>query len=911
MTPERWQRVEQLFHLSLEREASQREAFLDEACAGDSDLRVQVELLLAYDRQESDFLETPASGATRDRFDEHQPGPMTGRRIGAYQITREIGHGGMGAVYLAVRADDQYQKQVAIKLIKRGMDTEPILRRFRTERQILANLDHPNIARLLDGGTTEEGLSYFIMDYVDGLPIDRYCDTQKLTIVERLRLFRTVCSAVAYAHQNRVVHRDLKPGNILVTAQGIVKLLDFGVAKLLNSEGSSKTTGTTAASLRPMTPEYASPEQVRGSVITPASDIYSLGVLLYELLTGHRPYRIRSLTPQEIEHVICEEAPEKPSMVIGRVEEAPDRDHPLTPASLIETRDGQPEKLRRSLAGDLDNIVLMALRKEPERRYGSVDQFSEDIHRHLEGLPVIARKDALWYRSAKFIKRNKAAVVATTLGAGILLGLVVVAALGHLSMFRDRRNAIASEIKSLAVLPFRSLNQEPTANYLGLGIATDIITKVSQSGELTVRPTSAVRKYVNQEMDALAVARELRVDAVLDSTFLQVGDQLRVTVNLLRVEDGASLWAEKFDERFTDIFAIQDKVSQKVAQRLRLKLSPAQQARLTKRHTSNLEAYRYYAKALYYFGNIGPNLNTRPESDLAVDLFKKAIELDPKYALAHAQLGRAYTRIAVFQEDNPDLIEQAKQQLGIAERLDPQLAEVHVARYFILFSQYEGWQVEAAIRELRLAQQLDPNAGHSGLVDIYQHIGLEKQADEEDEIALKVDPNNDQIKGYHVARYFDSARADEGLEANRRLFNRGPDLRYYVEKRMVTKAAPLLEQEYQKYPNSPFVFGIRVLLQALQGKHQEAQAAVPSILKRERRYRGYHHDTYNIARIYALGGNSKDALKWLRVTVKEGFPCYPLFERDSFLDRIRQDSEFIKFMAEMKERWEGYQREFG
>ena len=237
----------------------------------------------------------------------------------------------MGAVYLAVRADDQYQKQVAIKLIKRGMDTETILRRFRTERQILANLDHPNIAKLLDGGTTEEGLSYFIMDYVDGLPIDLYCDTQKLTTVERLRLFRTVCSAVAYAHQNRVVHRDLKPGNILVTAQGVVKLLDFGVAKLLNPEASSKTTGSTAAALRPMTPEYASPEQVRGSVITPASDIYSLGVLLYELLTGHRPYRVRSRTPQEIEHVICEEAPEKPSTVIGRVEEAPDRDRPLTP----------------------------------------------------------------------------------------------------------------------------------------------------------------------------------------------------------------------------------------------------------------------------------------------------------------------------------------------------------------------------------------------------------------------------------------------------------------------------------------------------------------------------------------------------------------------------------------------------
>ena len=498
---------------------------------------------------------------------------------------------------------------------------------------------------------------------------------------------------------------------------------------------------------------------------------------------------------------------------------------------MSETREGQPEKLRRRLAGDLDTIVLMALRKEPERRYGSVEQFSEDIRRHLEGLPVIARKDAFWYRSAKSIKRNKAAVLAATLGAGIILGLVVVAALSYLLLFRGAPTAVSPEIKSLAVLPFKSLNQEVKEDYLGLGIATDIVTKISQSRELTVRPTSAVRKYVNQEMDALAAARELKVDAVLDSTYLRVGDQLRVTVNLLRVEDGASLWADKFDERFTDIFDIQDKVSQQVAQRLRLRLSPAQQARLTKRHTSNLEAYNYYAKALYHSDNIYPDPKTRPESDLAVDLFKRAIELDPKYALAHAQLGYAYARIAVFQEDSPALIEQAKQELGIAERLDPQLAEVHVARYFILFSQYEGWQVETAIRQLRSAQQLDPNAGHFSLADLYHHIGLEEQAVEEYDFALKVDPNSDRIKNAYVERFFQSARPDEGLEANERLFNRGRDWRYHLEKRMVKEAAPLVEQ---MDPGSPYKFRTQVLLLALQGKQQEAQAAVPSILKRER-----------------------------------------------------------------------------
>ncbi|HEV8484863.1 MAG TPA: winged helix-turn-helix domain-containing protein [Blastocatellia bacterium] len=470
--------------------------------------------------------------------------------------------------------------------------------------------------------------------------------------------------------------------------------------------------------------------------------------------------------------------------------------------------------------------------------------------------------------------------------------------------------AVVGQIQSLAVLPFRSLNEEAKEDYLGLGIATDIITRVSQSEGLTVRPTSAVRKYVGGEMDALAAARELKVDAVLDGTFMHVGDQLRVSVNLLRVEGGASLWAEKFDDRFTDIFAIQDQVSQQVAQRLRLKLSPAEQARLTKRQTSNPEAYSYYAKGMYHFSNIGPDLKTRPESDLAVDLFKKAIDLDPNYALAHAQLGYAYARTAVFLEDNPGLLEQAKQELGVAERLDPQLAQVHVARYFVEFSQYEGWQVETAIRELRLAQQLDPGAGHTELADLYSHIGLERQAINEMEIALTVDPNNDAIKSGYISEFLLSARPDEALEASKR-FNHSTDLRYYLEKRMVNEAEPLVDQAYQRDRNSGFPHGNRALWLALRGKHGDAEAAIPAILEKTRKNRGYHHLTYNIARVYALGGKSEEAMKWLRVTVKEGFPCYPLFARDSFLDSIRKDRAFIQFMAEMKRRWDDYQREFG
>jgi DNA-binding winged helix-turn-helix (wHTH) protein/TolB-like protein len=510
--------------------------------------------------------------------------------------------------------------------------------------------------------------------------------------------------------------------------------------------------------------------------------------------------------------------------------------------------------------------------------------------------------------------------------AAVLITLML-GALAYVWHRRQTSFAPQPEIKSLAVLPFKSLNQEAKEDYLGLGIANDIITKISQSGELTVRPTSAVRKYINQEADALEAAREQKVDAVLDGQFLHVGDQLRVSVNLLRFGDGASLWAHTFNMRFTDIFAIQDEVSQQVTAQLRLKLSPAEQARLAKRYTLNPEAYNYYAKAMYHFGN----RNSTQEAELAIELFKKAIDLDPKYALARAQLGYSYANKAVYGENNPVLIEQAKQELGNAERLDPQLAEVHAARSIIVWSQYEGWQVEAAIRELRLAQQLNPDVGHLELADLYFHIGLEELAIKELEIALGIDPNSDRIKMSFVNNYVLSARPDEGLEASKRLFNRGPDLIYYLQKRMLKEAAPLVEQAYQQNPGGagarkdrallpiipPFLnFGgagarkDRALLLALEGKHQEAQAAVPSILEQARSNRLYRHLTYEIARIYALGGKSQEALKWLRVTVKEGFPEYPLFLRDSFLDPIRKDPAFIQFMAEMKAQNERYKREF-
>lgn len=452
MKPDQWARIKPIFAEAAEQPAAERAAFIRARCDGDELLIAEVVSLLGAHDQAGLFIEGLPEVNITSAGDSQAPDMMIGRLVGAYELVREIGRGGMGSVYLASRADDQFRKLVAVKLINTNFDNESITRRFRNERQILASLDHQNIARLLDGGTTEEGSPYFVMEYIEGKSIRDYCDIHRLSTDQRLRLFRDVCSAVHYSHQNLVVHRDLKPSNILVTEDGTVKLLDFGIAKLI---GASAIFGEASLpTSRVMTPEYASPEQVRGESITTASDTYSLGVMLYELLCGHRPYRIATTSPLEMIRAICEQEPERPSTAVGRTEttNSAHGEVALTPEAVSKARDSQPDRLRRQLEGDLDNIVLKAMRKEPQRRYSSVEQFSEDLRRYLDGRPVIARKDTFSYRAGKFVRRNRFGVSAA---AFIVLLLVLgLAGIARQTVIANRQKARAekrfNEVRELA-----------------------------------------------------------------------------------------------------------------------------------------------------------------------------------------------------------------------------------------------------------------------------------------------------------------------------------------------------------------------------------------------------------------------------------------------------------------------------
>ncbi len=422
MTPERWREIESAFAAALEHSDGDRNRFLDEAYPGDTDLHQEVVALLESSDAADGYFDSLARriGMPVDPAD--QSSRLVGKRVGAYQLTSLIARGGMGAVYSGTRVDQQFEQEVAVKLLPIGLGSADAHRRFLAERQILALLQHPNIARLLDGGVTEDDTPYFVMELVDGVPIDRYCNEHGLSIDQRLRLFLVVCDAVQHAHRNLVVHRDLKPSNVLVTEAGEVKLLDFGIARLLEADGSGPARTLTARS-HPMTLPYASPEQIHGAAVTTATDVYALGVLLYELLSGHRPYDLSQATPAEAQRIICETEPVAPSAIVRGPTHEPDPSirHAGGPRSALLSG----EQLHRALKGDLDTIVLAALRKDPARRYASVSHLADDIGRHLGGHPVAAHKDSFWYRASRFGRRNR---VAVGVGSAVVLLLVALAA---------------------------------------------------------------------------------------------------------------------------------------------------------------------------------------------------------------------------------------------------------------------------------------------------------------------------------------------------------------------------------------------------------------------------------------------------------------------------------------------------
>jgi serine/threonine protein kinase/tetratricopeptide (TPR) repeat protein len=653
MSGERWERLNQMFHAAVALPVEERANFLAHACSGDPGLRSEVERLVAAHERAGRFIDEPAIAPAGPWLAGESEPLAAGRRFGPYGVVREIGRGGMGAVYLAERADGQYEQRVALKLIKRGMDTDLVLQRFRAERQILASLDHPNIARLLDGGTTDDGRPYFVMEYIEGQPIDEYADTRRLSIPERLGLFLQVCRAVAYAHQHRVVHRDIKPLNILVTVEGVPKLLDFGIAKVLHP-GTDEPTATVTG-FRLFTPEYASPEQVEGRHATAASDVYSLGVVLYELLTGRSPYRPRSREPLDVVEAVRTTDPERPSAAVSRATALAagiPRRPGLASDRAAATGTGSTDRLRRRLRGDLDTIVLTALRKEPARRYPSVLDLADDIQRHSEGLPVRACPDTLRYRAGKFLRRNRGSLAAAALaGVGALLfgaGFLAFRAAA------DRRTE-PSLMETRVLAPRDRL---VVADFQNRAADSMLAQAVTEAFRVDLAQSPLVQVFTPREVRVSLVRMERTPDVVLDDSLARevavregvkafvtgnvarVGGRYTVSAQLVNAQTGEALAAAR--ETAADssqLIAAIDRASKAVRYRIgeslrELRKMPA----LERVTTGSLPALRKFTE--------GYRLFLVGERTRALGVLEQAVALDSGFASAYYAIASTYGALA-------------------------------------------------------------------------------------------------------------------------------------------------------------------------------------------------------------------------------------------------------------------------
>ena len=747
MDPQRWHRLKSILGDAFEQEsADARRAFVERSCSDDQALLEEAESLLAeaeiLRRSASDDLEACAENAARRiRRDVDS---QIGKRIGAYVVTREIGRGGMGTVYLAARADGYFEKEVAIKLLNLGIDTAEMVRRFHSERQVLARLDHPNIARLLDAGVTDEGCQYFVMEYVEGMPVTRFLRESKASISARLELFLKICAAVEAAHANSVVHRDLKPSNILVTAKEDVKLLDFGIAKVML--GPADPLESIVAGDELLTPVSAAPEQARGEAVTEATDVYALGILLYEILTECKPHRFphRNPTLQEVLAVLCEQEPHPPSSVVE-----------------------DPARQRR-LRGDLDAIVGCALEKDPKKRYASVKSFAEDIRRHLAGRAIQVRTAEPIYVLRRTLARNRPlrfalAVLAVASGLSLLFFTVRFFSARTqpdlTTLATPSRKSIAvlpfaSLTAGSAVVPFESLGANGADAYFVDGIHDDILDGLTQIPELKVISRNSVVPYRGGTTSHREIARILGVAYLLEGTVQKTGDRLLINLRLMEAGTDSKIWEQRYEKNLVDVFSLESEVIQTIASQLGAKFSPEKVRAFANGTTRDLAAYDLYLRGLHAF--------YKRDYSRAIELFRSAVERDPQFALAYCLLSEAYIDSCRFVHPSEQTHAAGKDAAETAVRLAPELPDAHLAmaRYY-----RNSFEFARALEELSGIGIPRDKAEFTELLALGERRhGRWKDALRHAESVVEIDPHNNYtsielLENYIALRQFKEAEA--------------------------------------------------------------------------------------------------------------------------------------------------------
>jgi eukaryotic-like serine/threonine-protein kinase len=714
---ERWRRIEEIFLQAVEQEAGARLRFLDEQCGDDRELRGEVERLLAADGRAAERLASAVGGALRSF---HNPAPP-GTRLGAYEIVDRIGEGGMGIVYRARRSDAVFEKEVAIKVLKR-VSSETELRRFQRERRILAQLEHPGIARILDGGSTDDGLPYLVMEYIEGRTLLEYADEHRLDLQARLRVFLQVCDAVESAHQSQIVHRDLKPNNIMVDAHGRPRLLDFGIAKLLGTSEDAIT--LTAGGAGMLTPRYASPEQLNAEPVTPASDVYSLGIILYELITGSTVHRIGNGSPATIVRVVCDE----PVPSLSQAAQAARDAGRSTPVS--------PEELK----GDLNSVVLTALERDPQRRYATVQALADDLRRYTEALPVAARRQTLTSRAVRLAGRRRAPLVASSVAA--LFAFVLVA--GYFLRASDRTPAPSPAGKiMLAVLPLENLTGGDEQQQLFVdGLHEEIISRLGrlQPDRLGVIARTSVLQYERTRKPIGEIGKELGAQYILEGSVRQTGQLVRVTAQFIQVSDQTHLWTETFEREFRDLLSVQADIGGHVADSLQVEVLPSARAVVDRHEQLSADAYAAYLRGRYYWQRRW--MDYPANAGRALDRFEAVVAAAPTYAEGHAALGQTYHYLSTYPatRERQLLLHKARAALAQALALDAGLASAHATQAWIAFR--NDWDFAGGERGLREALRLDPNDAdiHQQMATLLAYTGRHLEADREIRLAQELDP---------------------------------------------------------------------------------------------------------------------------------------------------------------------------
>ena len=794
----------------------------------------------------------------------------SGSRLGPYEVLALIGAGGMGEVYRA--RDGRLGREVAIKVLPETVSADPErLQRFEQEARSASALNHPNIVTIHDVGQTE-GTSWIAMELVEGQSLRQLLAAGALSLPKTMAIGAQVAEGLGRAHAAGIVHRDLKPENVMVTSDGLVKILDFGLAKPMPGPADDQSQAPTAA---PQTEAgivlgtigYMSPEQATGRPVDYRSDQFALGAMLYEMASGQRAFA-RPTAVETLSAILKDEPP-----------------------PLAAVNPGAPEPF--------DWIVRRCLAKEPEDRYHS----TRDLARDLAGLRDRRSGPAAAAPAPPARKAKNGRYLAIGL---VLAGLVAVGAFAVLG----RWNAPGG-VHTLAVLPLQPISASAEDAALGLGIADTIIRGFSRTRALTVRPLSAVQKYAKSNVDALAAARELRADAVLEGSLQRSGEKLRVSVNLLRAGDGRSMWTESFDVPASEVFAVEDAVSDAVVARLRLHLDPSQRDRLKKRFTENAEAYDAFARGLAEGDQSGPG--TGGEHNVrAIAAFERAVALDPGYALAHARLAESYLWRDFFFEPGAGYLEKAKGEMAEAERLDPQLAETHLARSHLAWSHYLGFDLETAIRELREARRLDPSVSHGELSILYAHMGLADAFRREIARDLEQDPSSDLARTFHIEGLVLLGEAQEALALAKRYGK--PDTAARLTMSLLSlgrfdEARASADAVLAQTPGHHNAVAVRELVAAASGERAPDEAALVRALEAGKLLRDHHHVLYAIACIRAAQGDAPGAVDYLRRTVAVGMPNLTLFRKDPLLDRVRGTGEFKAFLAELDPVWARYERE--